>query len=149
MRNNKGSYNVTGDAKGIKVTPKGKPKPKPKAKVAPKPKPKAKVAPKPKAKVAPKPNAKPKAKVPPKPKAKVAPKPQPTAFVHNRTDRPTMRQLQQQGMQGMSVEDAKAQVANPPRNKGFQGIYKSSPEQKAELAKIRKAYLESQGGWNK
>ena len=115
MRNNKGSYNVTGDAKGIKVTPKGKPKPKPKAKVAP------------------------------KPKAKVAPKPQPTAFVHNRTDRPTMRQLQQQGMQGMSVEDAKAQVANPPRNKGFQGIYKSSPEQKAELAKIRKAYLESQG----
>jgi outer membrane biosynthesis protein TonB len=139
MRNNKGSYNVTGDAKGIKVTPKGKPKPKAKAKVAPKPKPKAKVAPKPK----------PKAKVAPKPKAKVAPKPQPTAFVHNRTDRPTMRQLQQQGMQGMSVEDAKAQVANPPRNKGFQGIYKSSPEQKAELAKIRKAYLESQGGWNK
>ena len=133
MRNNKGSYNVTGDAKGIKVTPKGKPKPKAKAKVAPKPK--AKVAPKPK----------PKAKVAPKPKAKVAPKPQPTAFVHNRTDRPTMRQLQQQGMQGMSVEDAKAQVANPPRNKGFQGIYKSSPEQKAELAKIRKAYLESQG----
>ena len=119
MRNNKGSYNVTGDAKGIKVTPKGKPK--------------AKVAPKPKAKVA------------PKPKAKVAPKPQPTAFVHNRTDRPTMRQLQQQGMQGMSVEDAKAQVANPPRNKGFQGIYKSSPEQKAELARLRKAYLESQG----
>ena len=143
MRNNKGSYNVTGDAKGIKVTPKGKPKPKTKPKVAPKPKPKAKVAPKPKpkAKVAPKP----KAKVPPKPKAKVAPKPQPKAFVHNRTDRPTMRQLQQQGMQGMSVEDAKAQVANPPRNKGFQGIYKSSPEQKAELAKIRKAYLESQG----
>ena len=135
MRNNKGSYNVTGDAKGIKVTPKGKPKPKPKAKVAPKPKPKAKVAPKPK----------PKAKVAPKPKAKVAPKPQPTAFVHNRTDRPTMRQLQQQGMQGMSVEDAKAQVANPPRNKGFQGIYKSSPEQKAELARLRKAYLESQG----
>ena len=103
MRNNKGSYNVTGDAKGIKVTPKAKPK------------------------------------------AKVAPKPQPTAFVHNRTDRPTMRQLQQQGMQGMSVEDAKAQVANPPRNKGFQGIYKSSPEQKAELARLRKAYLESQG----
>jgi outer membrane biosynthesis protein TonB len=137
MRNNKGSYNVTGDAKGIKVTPKGKPKPKAKAKVAPKPK--AKVAPKPK----------PKAKVAPKPTANVAPKPQPTAFVHNRTDRPTMRQLQQQGMQGMSVEDAKAQVANPPRNKGFQGIYKSSPEQKAELAKIRKAYLESQGGWNK
>ena len=145
MRNNKGSYNVTGDAKGIKVTPKGKPKPKAKAKVAPKPKAKVAPKPKPKAKVAPKPNAKPKAKVPPKPKAKVAPKPQPTAFVHNRTDRPTMRQLQQQGMQGMSVEDAKAQVANPPRNKGFQGIYKSSPEQKAELAKIRKAYLESQG----
>jgi len=145
MRNNKGSYNVTGDAKGIKVTPKGKPKPKAKAKVAPKPKAKVAPKPKPKPKVAPKPNAKPKAKVPPKPKAKVAPKPQPTAFVHNRTDRPTMRQLQQQGMQGMSVEDAKAQVANPPRNKGFQGIYKSSPEQKAELAKIRKAYLESQG----